>query len=54
MTAHAPPAFRGRADERARLARLLENLRGGQSAVLVIRGEAGAALPRRGEQAAPA
>src|SRR5439155_384501 len=41
MAAHGPPAFRGRAGERALLARLLENLRGGQSAVLVIRGEAG-------------
>src|ERR1700756_2710276 len=31
----------GRASERQALDRLLENVRGGQSAVLVIRGEAG-------------
>ncbi len=41
MANRGPEAFRGRAGERALLARLLENLRGGQSAVLVIRGEAG-------------
>jgi DNA-binding CsgD family transcriptional regulator len=41
MAADGPPALRGRAGERAVLARLLEDLRGGQSAVLVIRGEAG-------------
>ena len=41
MAAHRPPAFRGRAGERELLDRLLENVRGGQSAVLVIRGEAG-------------
>ena len=36
-----PPAFRGRLSERELLDRLLDNVRGGQSAVLVIRGEAG-------------
>jgi DNA-binding CsgD family transcriptional regulator len=36
-----PQAFRGRANEREALDRLLENVRGGQSAVLVVRGEAG-------------
>ena len=41
MAAHRPPAFRGRAGERELLDRLLENVRGGQSAVLVVRGEAG-------------
>jgi DNA-binding CsgD family transcriptional regulator len=35
------PAFRGRTNERAVLDRLLESVRGGESAVLVIRGEAG-------------
>jgi DNA-binding CsgD family transcriptional regulator len=41
MAAHRPPAFRGRTSEREVLDRLLDNVRGGQSAVLVIRGEAG-------------
>src|SRR2546423_7417723 len=41
MAAHRPPAFRGRPGERELLDELLENVRGGQSAVLVIRGEAG-------------
>ena len=41
MASHRPPAFRGRSDERELLDRLLENVRGGQSAVLVVRGEAG-------------
>ena len=36
-----PPAFRGRSSERELVDRLLDNVRGGQSAVLVIRGEAG-------------
>ena len=35
------PVLLGRASERQRLDRLLENVRGGQSAVLVIRGEPG-------------
>src|SRR3954451_14036952 len=35
------PAFRGRSGEYALLERLLKNVRGGQSAVLVIRAEAG-------------
>src|SRR5690349_9444843 len=35
------PSFRGRVAERAELDRLLEGLRGGQSAALVLRGEAG-------------
>jgi hypothetical protein len=38
---HRAPAFRGRSSEREVLDRLLENVRGGQSAVLVIRGESG-------------
>jgi DNA-binding CsgD family transcriptional regulator len=38
---HRPPAFRGRSSEREVLDRLLENVRGGQSAVLAIRGEPG-------------
>src|SRR5262245_29695960 len=41
MAARRPPVFRGRSAERELLDRLLENVRGGQSAVLVIRGEAG-------------
>src|SRR6476661_4786198 len=41
MAAHRPPAFRGRAGERELLDGLLEEVRGGQSAVLVVRGEAG-------------
>src|SRR3954468_9314270 len=39
--AHRPPAFRGRSAERELLDRLLENVRGGRSGVLVIRGDAG-------------
>src|SRR5690242_20923100 len=35
------PAFRGRARERQALDGLLDRVRGGESAVLVIRGEAG-------------
>src|SRR4051794_16212046 len=41
MTAERLPPLRGRSDEHAVLDRLLRNVRGGQSAVLVIRGEAG-------------
>src|ERR1700753_3486367 len=41
MAVPRPPAFLGRAEERDVLHRLLETARGGQSAVLVIRGEAG-------------
>ena len=41
MAGFRSPGFRGRSSERAVLDRLLENVRGGQSAVLVIRGEAG-------------
>jgi DNA-binding CsgD family transcriptional regulator len=41
MAAPGPSAFLGRAGERKALDRLLENVRGGQSAVLVVRGEAG-------------
>jgi predicted ATPase len=41
MVAQRPPGFRGRTSECEALDRLLENVRGGQSAVLVIRGEAG-------------
>ena len=41
MVAHRTSAFRGRASEREALDRLLDNVRGGQSAVLAIRGEAG-------------
>jgi len=40
VTTHAPGLL-GRAGERAALDRLLANVRGGQSAVLVVRGEAG-------------
>jgi DNA-binding CsgD family transcriptional regulator len=39
--ARRPPVLLGRASERLVLDELLENVRGGQSAVLVIRGEAG-------------
>jgi predicted ATPase len=42
VTARRPPVLLGRAEERALLDRLLGNVRGGQSAVLVIHGEAGA------------
>jgi AAA ATPase domain len=41
MSARRPPVFLGRAGERRALDRLLENVRGGQSAVVVVRGEAG-------------
>jgi hypothetical protein len=41
MTARRPPVLLGRASEREALDRLLGNVRGGQSAVLVVRGEAG-------------
>ena len=41
MASQRPPEFRGRTSECEALDRLLENVRGGQSAVLVIRGEAG-------------
>src|SRR5258707_7116170 len=41
MSARRPPVLLGRAGERQALDHLLENVRGGQSAVLVVRGEAG-------------
>src|SRR3954465_10159498 len=41
MPAPRPPVLLGRANEREALDGLLENVRGGQSAVLVVRGEAG-------------
>jgi DNA-binding CsgD family transcriptional regulator len=41
MAARRPPVLLGRAGERQAFDRLLENVRGGQSAVLVVRGEAG-------------
>jgi DNA-binding CsgD family transcriptional regulator len=41
MPTPRPPVLLGRASEREALDRLLENVRGGQSAVLVFRGEAG-------------
>jgi predicted ATPase len=41
MAAPRSPAFRGRARERQVLDDLLDRVRGGESAVLVIRGEAG-------------
>src|SRR5918994_1403524 len=41
MAGRRPSGLLGRADERELLDRLLENVRAGQSAVLVIRGEAG-------------
>src|SRR4051794_41813547 len=41
MAVQGPPAFLGRSGERDVLDRLLETARGGQSAVLLIRGEAG-------------
>jgi predicted ATP-dependent serine protease len=41
MAATRAPAFLGRTSEREVLDRLLENVRGGQSAVVVIGGEAG-------------
>src|SRR3954447_12858896 len=42
MAERSPPALLGRAGERELLDRLLERVRGGQSGVLVVRGEAGA------------
>src|SRR4051794_26727731 len=41
MAVHRPPPFRGRASERDALDRLLDNVRAGQSAVMVVRGPAG-------------
>jgi DNA-binding CsgD family transcriptional regulator len=41
MTAERLPRLQGRSDEHAVLDRLLRDVRGGQSAVLVVRGEAG-------------
>jgi predicted ATPase len=41
MAATRPSGFLGRSSERRRLDRLLDDVRAGQSAVLVIRGEAG-------------
>jgi DNA-binding NarL/FixJ family response regulator len=41
MAGRRPPVLLGRAEERELLDRLLENVRAGQSAVLVVRGEAG-------------
>src|SRR3989440_686262 len=41
MAVQRPPAFLGRAGERDVLDRLLETARGGQSAALLVRGEAG-------------
>jgi len=41
MAVQRPPAFLGRSEERDVLDRLLETCAGGQSAVLLIRGEAG-------------
>src|SRR3954453_12204017 len=41
MAAHRRPVLLGRTRDRQLLDRLLENVRGGQSAVLVIRGDAG-------------
>src|SRR3954467_4468666 len=41
MAATRTPAFRGRSREREALDRLLDGARGGESAALVIRGEAG-------------
>src|SRR4051812_16725184 len=41
MAVQRPPAFLGRSGERDALDRLLETARGGRSAVLLIRGEAG-------------
>jgi DNA-binding NarL/FixJ family response regulator len=41
MTSRRQPVLLGRADEREVLDRLLENVRGGQSGVVVVRGEAG-------------
>jgi DNA-binding CsgD family transcriptional regulator len=41
VATHRSPAFRGRSSERELLDELLDDVRGGQSAALVIRGEAG-------------
>ena len=41
MAATGPPAFTGRTRERLELDGALDRVRGGESAVLVIRGEAG-------------
>ena len=41
ITAERQPGLRGRSSERARLDQVLDEARGGHSAVLVIRGEAG-------------
>src|SRR4051812_1753864 len=41
MSSRRPPVLLGRAGERQQLDRLLDNVRAGQSAVLVIRGEPG-------------
>jgi AAA ATPase domain len=41
MSARRPPVLLGRGSERRLLGRLIENVRAGQSAVLVMRGEAG-------------
>ena len=41
MTNHRPPGLRGRTEERGVLDRLLEHVRGGQSGVLVVRGDPG-------------
>src|SRR3954451_18398833 len=56
MAARRQPVLLGRAGEREVLDRLLGNVRGGQSAVLVIRGEAGVGKttllgPRQGQAA---
>jgi predicted ATPase len=41
MAAQRSPVFRGRTTERDQLNRLLDKVRGGESAALVVRGEAG-------------
>jgi DNA-binding CsgD family transcriptional regulator len=41
MPVRRSPAFRGRTTERDRVSQLLDTVRGGESAVLVVRGEAG-------------
>ena len=41
MAAQRSPVFRGRVTERDRLLKLLDQVRGGESAALVVRGEAG-------------
>src|SRR6516225_6099241 len=41
MAAERQPGLRGRSSERARLDQMLDQVRGGHSSVLVIRGEAG-------------